>query len=45
MSDSEITGEAEVRELTQAEQDARVDTIACIVLLVIVLTAIAFYGS
>ena len=45
MSDSEITGETQERELTEADQDARADTIACIALIVIVLTAIGFWGS
>lgn len=45
MSDSEMTGEPQERELTEAEQDARADTMACVALIVIVLTAIAFYGS
>ena len=42
MSDNEI---AERVELTEAQQDARADTLACIALIVIVLMAIAYYGS
>ena len=42
MSDNEF---AEQVELAEAQQDARADTIACIALIVIVLTAIAYYGS
>ncbi|MBF68635.1 MAG: hypothetical protein CMQ29_13180 [Gammaproteobacteria bacterium] len=42
MSDNEI---AERVELTEAQQDTRADTLACIALIVIVLMAIAYYGS
>ncbi len=44
MSENEQEGE-ETRELTEAEQDTRADTIAAFALILIVLTTISFYGS